>query len=248
MQLTRVDDHVHLATGTNVNWALVTEGDSVTLVDAGYPNDAGAVLESLTAIGTRPESVAAIVLTHAHLDHMGGIPTFTSRYGTPVYTGAEEARHARREYLQQITPGEMLGQCRHLRGVKWVAQTLRAVLPHARMVLSEVNTAPFDVALDIPGRLVPVSVPGHTSGHTGYLLPEAGVFFSGDALVTGHPLSTLGEGPQLLPGVFNTDEARMRTSLESLRDVRADTLVPGHGPMARGPLVDHVDAALRRGA
>ncbi|WP_051342188.1 MBL fold metallo-hydrolase [Pseudonocardia spinosispora] len=240
MKVTEVAANVHLATGTNVNWGLVTDGTSVTLVDAGYPNDTRALLASLAAIGRRPEDVVAIVLTHAHLDHMGGIPMMTSRYGTPVVTGEEEVRHARRDYLQQMTPAEMLGQCRHLRGVTWVGQTLKAVLPHLKMALTDVRAVPFDVALDVPGGLVPVSTPGHTNGHTAYLLPSAGVLFSGDALVTGHPLSTLPPGPQLLPSVFNHDEPRMITGLRELGALPADILVPGHGDVARGALSDLV--------
>ena len=97
-----------MVTGTNVNWALVADGRSLTLVDAGYPRDAGALLESIAAIGHRPQDVTAILLTHAHLDHMGGVPTMTGRWCTPVMTGAEEARPARREYLEQNTPVQML--------------------------------------------------------------------------------------------------------------------------------------------
>ncbi|MGY1604214.1 MBL fold metallo-hydrolase [Geodermatophilus sp. SYSU D00815] len=244
MELTRITDDVHMVTGTNVNWALVVEGDAVTLVDAGYPNDVASVVRSLAAVGRRPEDVAAIVLTHAHLDHMGGIPALARRSGAPVCTGTEEARHARREHLQQITPLEMLLQCRSRRGATWVGQTLRAVLPHARMALPDVAAVAADVPLDVPGRLVPVAAPGHTSGHTAYLHPAAGVLFSGDALVTGHPLSRLPEGPQLLPGVFNEDERQMVATLDRLRTLPADTLVPGHGPEFRGPLPDAVDRAL----
>ncbi|KAA1420317.1 MBL fold metallo-hydrolase [Nocardioides humilatus] len=247
MQLTRVDDRVHVVTGTNVNWALVTEGDAVTVVDAGYPGDAKALLASLDAIGRRPEDVEAVVLTHAHLDHMGGIPALRARHRAsqvPVFTGEEEARHARREYLEQITPLQMLQQCRHHAGRRWVRQTLGAVLPKVSMSLTEVTGVAADVPLDIPGGLVPVATPGHTTGHTAWLLPVSGVLFTGDALVTAHPLSRLGTRPQLLPGVFNEDEATMRASLEAVAHLAADTIVPGHGPHQRGSLAAIVAEAV----
>jgi glyoxylase-like metal-dependent hydrolase (beta-lactamase superfamily II) len=246
MRLARVNDQVHMVTGTNVNWAIVTDGSDVTLVDAGYPNDAPAVLASLEAIGLRPENVVAIVLTHAHLDHMGGIPSIVERYGTSVMTGEEEARHARREYLEQISPVQMLLQCRRPRGVRWVADTVRAVLPHARMKLQDVISIAPRVPLDIPGGLVPIPTPGHTSGHTSYLMPSTGVLFSGDTLVTGHPLSHLGTGPQKLPSVFNEDETGVTAAIISLRDLPADTLVPGHGNLKRKPISSIVDEALSR--
>ncbi|WP_183099995.1 MBL fold metallo-hydrolase [Nocardioides pelophilus] len=247
MEITRVGDDVHLVTGTNVNWALVTEGDDVTLVDAGYPNDAKALLASLEGIGRRPEDVRAILLTHAHLDHMGGIPAFRARHPVPVLTGEEEARHARREYLEQITPVQMLRECTRGAGRRWVRQTLRAVLPQASMRLSDVTAVAPDAALDVPGGLVPVATPGHTRGHTAWLMPSAGVLFSGDALVSAHPLSRLGTRAQLLPGVFNEDEAQMARSLETIAGLAADTVVPGHGPHLRGSLPGLVADALAAG-
>ncbi len=244
MRTTQVNDSVHVVTGTNVNWAIVTEGDAVTLVDAGYPNDAGAVLESIAAVGRRPQDVVAVLLTHAHLDHMGGIPRLVAGFGTPVMTGAEEARHATREYLEQITPLQMLAQCRRLSGARWVAATVRAVLPHARMALEDVVAVDPGAPLDLPGGLVAIPTPGHTRGHTSFLLPSTGVLFSGDALVTGHPLSQRGPGPQKLPSVFNHDEAGVAAAIEGLAAVPADTLVPGHGAVLRGPLARVVEDAL----
>lgn len=244
MRITRVDDHVHLVTGTNVNWALVTEGDAVTLVDAGYPNDARALLASVEEIGRRVEDVQAILLTHAHLDHMGGIPAFRERHAVPVLTGEEEARHARREYVEQITPLQMARQCGSRAGRRWVGQTLRAVVPHQSMSLSDVTAVPADAALDVPGRLVPVPTPGHTSGHTAWLMPSTGVVFTGDALVTDHPLSRLRRGSQLLPGFFNEDEEAMVDSLQHLGELPADTIVPGHGSHVRGSLPALVTDAI----
>lgn len=58
---------------------------------------------------------------------------------------------------------------------------------------------------------------------------------SGDALVTGHPVSGR-VGPQLLPSVFNHDEARCRASLTALADVDAEILVPGHGEVWHAPI------------
>ncbi|MEZ0577711.1 MBL fold metallo-hydrolase [Nocardioides sp. MH1] len=244
MQLTRVDDRVQVVTGTNVNWILVTDGEAVTLVDAGYPNDAKALLASLDAIGRRPGDVQAVLLTHAHLDHMGGIPALRARHDVPVLTGEEEARHARREYVEQITPLEMLAQCGTRAGRRWVRQTLAAVLPKASMSIADVTGVPAGVPLDLPGGPVPVATPGHTRGHTAWLLPSSGVLLTGDALVTAHPLSRLGTRPQLLPDVFNEDRAEMVASLEAVAHLPADTVVPGHGPHHRGSLASIVAEAV----
>jgi glyoxylase-like metal-dependent hydrolase (beta-lactamase superfamily II) len=232
MKIEQITDTVHVVTGTNVNWALVTEGDAVTVVDAGYPNDGAALLASLDAIGRSPQDVQAVLLTHAHLDHMGGIPTLLAQHRVPVLTGAVEVAHARRDYEEQISPGQMLRQCTHWSGITWMAQTLKAVLPHAKMSVPSAAPVPHGEALDLPGSPTPVSTPGHTSGHTAYILEPAGVLFTGDAFVTAHPLLPGPPRPQLLPSVFSEDEAEMHVSLQRLSELPADVIVPGHGPVA----------------
>ncbi|WP_165617776.1 MULTISPECIES: MBL fold metallo-hydrolase [Mycobacterium] len=119
MKIHQVSDSVYVVAGTNVNWALISNGSGTTLIDAGYPADTDDLLDSIRQIGHHLEDVTAVLLTHAHLDHIGAIPTLVERIGMPVYTGTEEVRHAKREYLQQITPVEMLKQLASRRGRRW---------------------------------------------------------------------------------------------------------------------------------
>ena len=72
-------------------------------------------------------------------------------------------------------------------------------------------------------RAKPVSLPGHTLGHTGFLTADK-VLFTGDALYlealwARHPLP------------YAIDPDMVATSLESLRAVDFDWLVPGHGTL-----------------
>lgn len=106
--------------------------------------------------------------------------------------------------------------------------TRRVTVPQARGVDD-------GVPLDLPGRPVPVAVPGHTTGHTAWHLPGAGAVISGDALVTGHP-TTGRRGPQLLDPMFHHDPARARASFPVLAGLGAEVVVPGHGPVHHGPV------------
>lgn len=69
-ELVQITDKVHLARGHAVNWVLVTDDTGVLLIDAGYPGDRAEVLASLNKLGYTPGDVRAIVLTHAHIDHL----------------------------------------------------------------------------------------------------------------------------------------------------------------------------------
>jgi hypothetical protein len=56
-------------------------------------------------------------------------------------------------------------------------------------------------------------------------------------LVTGHPLLT-GIGPQLLPKMFNHDQDGCVRSLGALGMLDTDVLLPGHGPVWRGSILE----------
>ncbi|NIR40906.1 MAG: MBL fold metallo-hydrolase, partial [Actinobacteria bacterium] len=43
------------------------------------------VAERLAVLKVSPDSIAAIVVTHEHADHTGGIGVFARRHGTPLY-------------------------------------------------------------------------------------------------------------------------------------------------------------------
>ncbi len=90
-----VADNVFCVEGTAVNWVLLRDGAELTLIDAGWSGDTGQVEDSIRALGRHPMDVQAILLTHAHLDHMGAINHFHRRYDTPVFMSSAEVTHAR---------------------------------------------------------------------------------------------------------------------------------------------------------
>jgi glyoxylase-like metal-dependent hydrolase (beta-lactamase superfamily II) len=242
LTLTQVADHVHLAGTGLANWGLLTEGDAVTLVDAGYPGDHVRVLESLDRIGRRIEDVQAVVVTHAHIDHVGSLPRLLEASGASVYMSETETHHARREYLQQASERDVaLESLRSPRTLSWA---LRIVAVGALKDVSLDDPLPCapGVALDVPGRPVPVPTPGHTSGHNAYHLPDVGAVFAGDALVTAHP-TTSAQGPQLLKGFFAHDAAEAVRTLDAIGALYGELLLPGHGPVWRGRLARAVEQA-----
>ncbi|MDD7920818.1 MBL fold metallo-hydrolase [Actinomycetospora callitridis] len=235
---------VHLVRGSAVNWVLVVDGDDVTVIDGGYPGDAGALEASLAAVGREPGDVVAALVTHAHVDHVGGLAPLAARVGFPVLTGPAEVRHARREVVEQAGPADVARNAWRPRVLAWAVHAVR--LGALRAVTLPTATA-LEEPLDLPGAPVPVPTPGHTSGHTAYLLPDAGVLVSGDALVTGHP-TTARTGPQRLPSFFDHDPARAAVALDALAPLDAAVLLPGHGPAWRGTPEQAVAIAHSRDA
>ncbi|MEU3486293.1 MBL fold metallo-hydrolase [Streptomyces massasporeus] len=240
----QVADGTYLVHGSNTNWVILTEGDAVTLVDTGYPGDREQLLASLAQVGSSPEAVAAVLITHAHNDHLGSAEYLRATYGTPVYLHEAEVPHARREFLHQVSVGTVLRNGWRPGVLPWAVHALRSggTTP---VPVTAPQAFPTAGALDLPGRPVPVHTPGHTDGHCAYHLPGTGVLISGDALVSGHPTSRV-EGPQLLPDMFHHERPRALASLDVLAELEGELLLPGHGPVHRGPVRDAARRARER--
>ncbi|VEG51422.1 Zn-dependent hydrolase, glyoxylase [Mycolicibacterium aurum] len=238
--LTAITDSVHFAQTDLVNWTLVTDGDGVMLIDAGFPGHRDDVLASLGSLGFGVDDLRAILLTHAHVDHFGTAIWFAAEHGTPVYCHPAEVGHAKREYLEQASPVDVAMHAWQPKWLKWsVAIMRKGGLSHTGIPTTGALTA--DLAASLPGAPKSVPTPGHTGGHCSYIVD--GVLVSGDALVTDHPVAPR-RGPQLLPSVFNHDEQTCRRSLEALALLDTEVLLPGHGPVWRGPIRDAVTRAL----
>jgi glyoxylase-like metal-dependent hydrolase (beta-lactamase superfamily II) len=245
MEVVEVAPGVHHARAKHVSWVLVTEGEAVTLVDTGYPGDRAAVLESLRHIGRSPTDVESVVLTHGHPDHIGSAEHLRTSYGIPVWAHELEAANARGERVEQVSELRLLSMLWRPAVFAWLGDVIR--LKAARVERLGDLELFVEQQLDVPGAPAVVHTPGHTTGHCSLHLPERGVLLAGDALMTAHALVRV-PGPQLLPDFFNTDTARARTSLERLRGLAADVVVPGHGPAFNGSPADAVEQALRRSA
>jgi glyoxylase-like metal-dependent hydrolase (beta-lactamase superfamily II) len=239
----QVADNVFAFTGTDVNWVLVRDGADLTLVDAGWHGDVQHVERSIRSLGARPQDLRAVLLTHAHADHTGALNHLHDHYGVPVYCAAAEVPNAVGETTESGGPLDVAKLLYRPPVIGWAVRITRAgALRHVTVPAAE-PFPPHGDGLDLPGRPIPVPTPGHTSGHTSFLLPGSGVLVSGDALVTAHP--TLNEvGPSLLPAFFSHDQAESVDALKTLRELDADTLVPGHGPTWYGPIGAAADAAL----
>jgi len=240
----QVADDVFFAQGNDVNWVLLRDGRDVTLIDAGYPGYVDAVVASLRAIDCTPADVRAVLLTHAHVDHVGAVNALYAKHGTPCYVDPVEVGHAHREYLEQAGPGDVVRNILRPGVLPWSWRIMRS---GAMKDVTIAHAEPFPAAgpLDLPGRPTPVATHGHTSGHSAFHLADTGVVVTGDGLITGHAVS-LRRGPQLIPEFFNHGD--VVAGLAPLEGLDADVLLPGHGGVHRGPIAAAVASAREHAA
>jgi glyoxylase-like metal-dependent hydrolase (beta-lactamase superfamily II) len=242
--ITEINESVIAVQGRDVNWTILRDGPEFTLVDAGYPGYRASVLDSFRQVGLQLSGLQAIVVTHAHVDHIGGVPALLRERPVPVYVGRLEVPMAVGERMEQATPLDIALNLWRPRYVPWSARiTLAGGASHVR-VPDAVGVEDGQV-LQVPGMPRVVMTPGHTSGHLCLQVDDA--VLTGDALVTGHAVTSR-RGPQLIPPVFHHDADGARLALARIGDLDARVVVPGHGPVWHGTPAEAVAEALRPAA
>jgi glyoxylase-like metal-dependent hydrolase (beta-lactamase superfamily II) len=76
---------IHRVEDAFTNWYLVEDGDRITVVDAGVPASWESFRAKLAELGRSTDHVDAVVLTHAHFDHVGFAERARRELGVPVY-------------------------------------------------------------------------------------------------------------------------------------------------------------------
>jgi glyoxylase-like metal-dependent hydrolase (beta-lactamase superfamily II) len=233
-----VADGVHRFGTRMVNWYLIERGGRLTLVDAGMRGYWPQLTRALAALGRKVEEVEAVVLTHAHADHIGFAQKVKANSDAAVWVHERDASPG----LRRFPPMRL-----YLRPTAWplLAHGLRNGLL-ATPDAAEVRTFTDGEVLDVPGRPRAHHLPGHTRGNCALHLADASVVFSGDALVTFDPYRRR-RGPRLLLKAVNEDNDQARASLDQLAELNAGLLLPGHGEPWRDGVTAAVAEARRHG-
>ncbi len=239
-----VGDRIYRLGAELVNWYIVEDGGRLTLVDAGNPNQFDQLPAALSSLGRSFDDIEAIILTHAHGDHLGSSARIKedSGAGVHVHSGdealarGEAHREYERHYVRDL-----------IRPYAWKALWffMRGGATKAPPV-TELSVFSDGEVLDLPGRPQVIHTPGHTDGSCCLSLPDRGALFSGDALVTLN-IVTGRTGPRVMPGAFNKDSAQSLQSLARLNNVPAHLMLPGHGEAWDGGIAEAVFLAMKTG-
>lgn len=196
---------------TNCNIGLYMLNDNrCILIDAGYEQEAQALLDYLYANSLAP---AAIINTHGHVDHAGADKFIKERSGAIVYAPCGESWVIEKPEL------EMIG----LTGTPSFG-TLNDAFLRGRHCHTDVTLQPGAVTI-YSVQLNALSLPGHSIDHMGIATPD-NVLFCGDAVYT-HEFIKKYKLPYI------SDVAATFSTLEYLKDMTYAYYVPSHGTVLR---------------
>jgi len=210
------EPHVNELLSANFWWLRGDDRDVV--VDAGL-----GVVSLRAAIPDLFEREPLALLTHAHLDHVGGATEFTDR----------AAHSAEAELLEAGVPASLYGpELYEKLGIdaagEAVPELMIDVLPAPGYDPASYRVEPMAVSrvledgdrIDVGGRVLTVlHLPGHTPGSIALLEERTGVLYSGDVVYEGG----------LIDDLPNSDVAAYRRSMEFLADLDVSVVRPGHG-------------------
>jgi glyoxylase-like metal-dependent hydrolase (beta-lactamase superfamily II) len=234
-------EHAH------VNCFLVQERGSraVTLVDTGLPDTWRYLEKALAAIDRDLTDLRAVVLTHAHFDHLGMAHRLQQVLGLPIWVNAREAYIAAHPYRYAHETPRLYYAARYPTALPIIGRMAAAGALAVRGVESLRDLFPGS-ELDVPGNPRIIFTPGHTYGHSALHFADRDALITGDALVTLDPY-TGAEGPQIVSGAATADSGMALASLGDLAATGARLVLPGHGDPWRDGIGPAVNEALQRG-
>ena len=217
----------------------VIEGEAPVLVETGSQSSVPVLLEQLAQLGLDADGLAAVVVTHIHLDHAGGVGDVARAFPkATVYVHPKGARHL-------ADPARLVDSAARVYGP--LLDSLYGRLdptPSERIrVLEDGET----IRVGPKRSLVAVDSPGHAKHHMALHDTSSGILFAGDAV--GVKLPDAGVlRPSTPPPDFDLDAAIH--SLSRFADRKPTRLALAHYGLLEDPLdvLNEADGTLRKWA
>jgi glyoxylase-like metal-dependent hydrolase (beta-lactamase superfamily II) len=140
---------------SEINTFLIRGPNGIVVVDTGF---GGAIFENMRVLGLNPADVDAVLLTHMHGDHIGGL----ARDGKALFPKAKVylAQQEKDYWLNRNTAGNN--------------SAAAALAPYGSRVETFLPEALGSAARELLPGISPIAAFGHTPGHTIFLLESSG--------------------------------------------------------------------------
>jgi glyoxylase-like metal-dependent hydrolase (beta-lactamase superfamily II) len=151
----------------SLNAFAINTGSKLILVDTGaaglFAPTLGKVVANLKASGYQPEQVDEIYITHMHVDHVGGL----TASGRMVFPNAV-VRADKKESDFWLSPENLAKAPAEMK--KFFEGAVASLTPYVKAG----KFKPFEGATDLTPGIKSFSSPGHTPGHTSYIVESKG--------------------------------------------------------------------------
>jgi glyoxylase-like metal-dependent hydrolase (beta-lactamase superfamily II) len=208
----------------------VSAPHSWALIDTGMRGYAGHIRREAERLFHKPPS--AILLTHGHFDHIGGLPRLADEWGVPVYAHPLEMPYltGRSKYPP---PDPTVGGGTQ----SWMSP----LYPRGPIDLrGRVHMLPLNGVVPSLADWQWLLTDGHSPGHISLFREIDRTLVAGDAVVTTRQESTIDVITQRRivwrpPAYFTCDWIAARRSVETIAALDPNVLATGHGHPLAGP-------------
>lgn len=226
MAIEMIVDGVYQIGPGYVNSFIIDGDEGVTLVDTLLPKKEDMIAEGLAEMGRSFEDVKAILITHSHADHSGSAAAVKAETNAGVYASEADAPAIQGDIKPPSPPTPF-----YVKPLAFVMSLMPG--PPAVNVDHFVSEATENL---LTGDLRAIDTPGHTPGHTSFLLDRAGgVLFVGDA-------AKATKDGRVIRGYFNRSTPFIDNSLRHLAEFEFTTAAFGHSD----PIHTEASLAFRR--
>ncbi len=193
---------------------VIEDSDGLTLIDTGIESAAPKILRQLEESG-RAGQVRRIIVTHAHFDHVRGLPELKRVTGAEVITSYVERPYIEGKLPVPTPPKESL------RALDRLMASPPKPMPGTQ-VDREVGDG--DMIAEVFGGLQVIFTPGHSPGHISLWQAEKRVLITGDVMMN-PPLV----GLRLPFAAFTADMDENRRSVKRVAVLKPEVICFGHG-------------------
>ncbi|MHB1519395.1 MAG: MBL fold metallo-hydrolase [Acidimicrobiales bacterium] len=214
-------------------------GEEPVLIETGSQSSVPVLLAQLERLGIGPTDLAAVVVTHIHLDHAGGVGDVALAFpNATVYVHPKGARHL-------VDPTKLIDSAALVYGS--LLDSLYGRIEPTPADRVHVLEDGEEIQVSSNRSLTAVDSPGHAKHHLALHDSLSGVLFCGDAVGVKLPDGGVLR-PSTPPPDFDLDQALR--SLRRFADRRPTALALAHYGLLSGPLdvLDEADGTLRRWA